>query len=164
MLSRPLHVQNCTQSIEDLVETQRVASHLTFDLMRLAISIDSLGAVIYAINCTPKVAPQIYAMKGPFSVRVPFPPARPPPCPRAPSQPGLHCPTSATPPCRVSPQLVVFAFRDYVKEFCSSEAHDRIDIDTSKLTSSLDKLEAACPALARKTQAGRALRGDTRAA
>ena len=64
---RLLLVQNCTQNIQELVETQRVASHLTFDMMRLAISIDSLGAVIYAINCTPRVAPQINALRGPFT-------------------------------------------------------------------------------------------------
>jgi hypothetical protein len=48
----------------------------------------------------------------------------------------------------------VFAFRDLVTEFCSSEAHDRMEIDMSSLMSNLDKLEAACPALAEATQAG----------
>ena len=48
----------------------------------------------------------------------------------------------------------MFAFRDLVREFCSSEAHDRMEIDMSSLMSNLDKLEAACPALAEATQAG----------
>ena len=51
------------------------------------------------------------------------------------------------------PQLLVFAFRDLVKEFCSSEAHDRVEISTSNLMSNLHKLEASCPELANATQA-----------